>query len=74
MRTPSKDSRTAEWSIHSVSIPHREAARRLEQAIRLLLGSSVDLDDSVPTFRRATYVCSPVRPRLDRSAESRSDD
>ena len=38
------------------------------------LGSSVDLDDSVPTFRRATYVCSPVRPRLDRSAESRSDD
>jgi hypothetical protein len=74
MRPTTKDSRPAEWEVRSVSVPRRDAARRLEQVIRFLLGSSADTADPSAPDRSTAHACRRLRPGLDRPAEPRSDD
>jgi hypothetical protein len=45
MRRRTRESRPAEWAIHSAFVPRRDGPRRLEQAFQLLLGADAGSDD-----------------------------
>ena len=67
-----KEVPSVEWVVHSVPVPHHDAARRLEQAFRVLLGMSPGVGEL--THRRLTHDDRSVRPGLDRPPEPRADD
>jgi hypothetical protein len=67
-----QDVPSVEWVVHSVPVPHHDAARRLEQAFRVLLGVSPGVGNV--THRRLTHDDRFLCPGFDRSAEPRADD
>lgn len=62
----SKTSRPSGWTVHSVPVPHRDAERRWEKAIRLLLGGGDAPAEGPPPqlSRSPSHVRPTVRPRL----------
>jgi hypothetical protein len=66
------DPRPAERAVLSTYVPRRDGPRRLEQALRLLLGPAAG--DPVLQDRSPDHACRHLRPRLDRPAEPGPDD
>ncbi len=73
MRQARVHSPPSPWRILSTPVRPRDAALRLEQAFRLLLGPARP-PEGTSTEGSPVYASSDLRPRLDRPPGARPDD
>jgi hypothetical protein len=74
MRQTRADSPPLEWRILSTHVRPGNAARRLEQAFRLLLGPERSSEGTNSAEGNSDHASGDLRPRLDRPPGARPDD
>ena len=68
------DTPSSRWRILSTHVRPGDAARRLEQAFRLLLGPEPLPEGTTSTEGSSDHASCDLRPRLDRPPGARPDD
>jgi hypothetical protein len=74
MRQSRADSPLQQWRILSTHVRPGDGPRRLEQAIRFLLGPDGSPEGTTPVEGNSDHASGDLCPRLDRPPGARPDD